>query len=81
LIYAQVGDVEGRRVHVVRGELVAQGAVAFRRGHRQVVQLQLVPLLPIDGLQHLLQHLGKNMKKNSSGKTVIKLQYRTRLEH
>lgn len=35
------------------------------RGNREVVQLQLVPLLPVDVVQHLLQHLGSSGALNS----------------
>lgn len=43
-------------MHIVRGELVAQRTVRWR-GYGEVVQLQLVPLLPVDVVEHLLQHL------------------------
>lgn len=39
LINAQIGNVEWRRIHVIRGELMAQRAMTFRRCHRQIVQL------------------------------------------
>lgn len=56
LIDAQIGNVEGGHMHIVRGELVAQRTVRWR-GYGEVVQLQLVPLLPVDVVEHLLQHL------------------------
>ena len=46
LLYAQIRDVEGRYVHVVRAVLVSQGTMPLRTRQRQVVQLQFVPLVP-----------------------------------
>lgn len=38
LLYAQVGDVEGRDVHVVRAVQVSQGPVPLGTGEGNVVQ-------------------------------------------
>ena len=46
LFHLNEGDVETGRVHVVRAVLMAQRAQSFRTRQRQVVQFQLVPLLP-----------------------------------
>lgn len=57
LFHAQVGNVERRHVHVVRAHLVAQRPVPLGAWQRKAVQLQLVPLVFVDIVQHIVQDL------------------------
>jgi hypothetical protein len=47
LLDAQIRDVEGRDMHVVRTVLMPQRTMPLRARQGQVVKLQFVPLVPV----------------------------------